>query len=271
MYNSLKCTLFRAYARYEAAHEGRRGNYQIAKLINAVFGLATFTVEDFKIELNPVAAIDRSLILGISHDDDVAQQIRAIPQGKSFLDIGANIGYFDLYAAARGTPVFAFEPSPREAARLRQNVAINNFGNLVTVFEAGISNTSEKRDLRLGKDFNPGQNSVLEVSASAEKVQCTFAPLGFYLSAEQLATVGLIKIDVEGFEYQVIEGMKEVLPSLSCPIVIEITPPFLAKAGHSATALYELFTQAGYRPTVGLNESAKRGYDEVFVKENIGL
>ena len=266
MHNDLKCSLFRAYARYEAAHEGRRGNYQIAKLLNAIFGLATFKVGDFKIELNPVAAIDRSLILGHNHDDEVAQQIRSIPQDKSFLDIGANIGYFDLYAAARGTHVYAFEPSPREAARLRRNMGINNFGNLITVFEAGISNTTEKRDLRLGKDFNPGQNSVLDVSASGEKVQCAFDPLGSYLSQSQLASVGLIKIDVEGFEYQVVEGMKEVLPSLSCPIVIEITPPFLAKAGHSATALYDLFAQAGYKPTRRLDESATRGYDEVFVR-----
>jgi len=263
--NKVKQALFYCYAVYEARFPIAFGKYRLAQLLYKVFGLVAFDLEGFTIELNPVAAIDRALILGLAHDEVVSEQIRRISPGKTFIDIGANIGYFSLYAASRSIGVYAFEPSPREAERLRRNVALNRFTS-VTVFEQGISRTKEVLPLHLGMDYNPGQNSVLEVSASSESVACSFAPLHTFLSPEQLKDVGLVKIDVEGFELSVLQGMEEVIPHLTCPVVVEITPAFFAKAGHTAQDVYDFMQSHGYRSLVGLNERARR-YDEVFVKD----
>ena len=263
MHSDFKRILFYAYSLYEARFPIQRGKYQIAQALSSVFGLAPFAIDGFKIELNPIAAIDRALILGLKHDDVVTQEIQKIPAGKSYVDVGANIGYFVLEAGKRGVPVFAFEPSPREVVRMKRNIALNAFEH-IKVFEAGISNAVEKLDLKLGMEYNPGQNSVLDVSKSVDSVSCAFAPLSHFLSPDELKNVGLIKIDVEGFEYEVLQGMEDVLSSLHCPVVIEITPSFLEKAGHSAKDIYNLFYVHGYRPTAGLDESARR-YDEVFV------
>ena len=263
MRSDFKRILFYGYSLYEARFPIQRGKYQIAQVLSRVFGFAPFEIDGFKIELNPIAAIDRALILGLKHDDVVTQEIQKIPTGKSYVDVGANIGFFVLEAAARGVPVFAFEPSPREVVRMKRNIALNAFGH-IKVFEAGISNAAEKRDLKLGMEYNPGQNSVLDVSKSVDSVSCTFAPLSHFLSPHELKNVGLVKIDVEGFEYEVLQGMEDVLSSLHCPVVIEITPSFLEKAGHSAKDIYDFFYVHGYHPTAGLDESARR-YDEVFV------
>ena len=263
MYTTFKKALFYYYAVYEARFPIQRGKYQLAQVLSRVFGLAPFEVDGFKIELNPIAAIDRALILGLTHDDVVSQEIAKIPAGKAYVDVGANIGYFVLEAGKRGIPVFAFEPSPREVVRMKRNVALNSFQN-INIFESGISNTTEKRDLKLGMEYNPGQNSVLDVSKSVDSVSCTFAPLSNFLTPDEIKNIGLIKIDVEGFEYEVLQGMADVSPLLSCPIVVEITPSFLAKAGHSAKDIYELFATFGYIGRSGLDESSRR-YDEVFI------
>ena len=117
--NALKCALFRWYARYEARFPHNKGNYQLAQFLYKIFGLAAFTIDSFKIELNPIAAIDRALILGIKHDEIVSNYIEQMTGG-SFLDVGANIGYFSIQAASKGYTVYAFEPSPRELLRFKQ-------------------------------------------------------------------------------------------------------------------------------------------------------
>lgn len=232
-------------------------------MLSHIFGLAPFDVDGFKIELNPIAAIDRALILGLKHDDVVTQEIAKIPAGRSYVDVGANIGYFVLEAGKRGVSVLAFEPSPRETVRLKRNIALNKFEG-IKIFEAGISNKAEDRNLKLGMEYNPGQNSVLDVSKSVDSVSCAFAPLSHFLTSDEIKNIGLIKIDVEGFEYQVLQGMADAFPLLSCPIVIEITPSFLEKAGHSAQDIYSIFEQHGYRGISGLDATSRR-YDEVFV------
>jgi FkbM family methyltransferase len=260
--NSFRKFLFRAYALYEAHSPIHLGNYQISQVLYALFGLATFEIEGFKIQLNPVAAIDRSLILGRSHDETVAACIKEMKDG-SYLDIGANIGYFCLMASSRGIPSYAFEPSTRELVRMNQNIAVNNFKN-ITVFHAGISDKKEQLALQLGQDFNPGQNSVLTVVDSKESELADFAPLSTYLSKEELQTILLCKIDVEGFELNVLQGMEDCMQYLTkADFVVEITPKFLAHASQNPADIYSFFERHGYTPRFGLDTSARK-YDEVF-------
>ncbi|MDB5237427.1 MAG: FkbM family methyltransferase [Parcubacteria group bacterium] len=261
--NTIKKSLFHTYALYEAHTPVHLGAYQVAKALNALFGLAVFTISGFKIELNPIAVIDRTLILGLSHDDVVAASIREMKEG-TFLDIGANIGYFSLMAASLGRNVIAFEPSKREVDRMERNIRLNGFSSIRLISE-GISDKKEELVLHLGQEFNPGQNSVVDVVNSKESEMTSYAPLTSFLSEEELRGIRLCKIDVEGFELNVLLGMEECMPLLArSSFVIEITPKFLAKAGHSANDIYAFFEKYGFEPRFGLDSSARK-YDEVFV------
>jgi hypothetical protein len=74
--------------------------------------------------------------------------------------------------------------------------------------------------------------------------------------------VRLLKIDVEGAEMAVLLGMRGSLRhGLFERIVLEVTPDFLEKFGHSKTALYALLEECGYQPRF---RSEASQYDEVF-------
>ena len=241
----------------------KTGKYRLAQLLHKLFGYATFTVDGFKMELEPLAVLDKTLIKTGLHDEVVARCVRDAGEG-TFLDIGANIGYFSLLAEHRGMHVIAFEPSPRELRRLYRNMALNNSGKIV-VYPFGLSHKKEELPLRLGTDDNPGTNSVLETEKSERSVTCLFAPLSFFVTPDALKDVRVCKIDVEGFEMSVLRGMEESMPSLKNAVfVVEIAPKYLAKNNTDPQDIYDFFETHGYAPRIGLGASGR--YDEVFDK-----
>lgn len=259
----LKRSIFRAYCWYEDVVPVHIGKYRLAQLLHKVFGYAIFTVDGFKMELDPLASLDKTLIRTGLHDETVAQCIREAGAG-TFLDVGANIGYFSLFAGCQGMRVIAFEPSPRELRRLHRNVALND-ARAIVVYPFGLSQKEEQLRLRLGVDGNPGTNSVLETEKSDHSVNCDFAPLSYFVTPAALEDVRVCKIDVEGFEMSVLRGMEESMSSLKNAVfVVEIAPAYLAKNNTAPRDIYDFFEKHGYAPRIGFGASGR--YDEVFRK-----
>lgn len=120
--------------------------------------------------------------------------------GQAFLDIGANVGYYSILASKLGAKVTAFEPSLNNRTVLEQNIKDNECD--VQVFSQALSNTSGSTILFT--DTTPGQYSLMG-SGNGEKVEMArFDDLN-------LPVPDMIKIDVEGSERQVLEGMHNVL------------------------------------------------------------
>ena len=163
--------------------------------------------------------------------------------------------------------VFAFEPSPRELGRFYRNIWLNGLYN-ITVVPYGLSSRSEKLRLLMAKDHNPGMNSVndlTEFQAYVQGVDRSFTTLGAVLSPAVLADVQLCKIDVEGYEMAILEGMAESISAMpNATFVVEITSSFLGKRGHTPGDIYRFFEKHGYRPRFGFKEVLQ--YDEVFVR-----
>ena len=67
------------------------------------------------------------------------------PSHSLVVDVGANIGYFTMMAAAMGHDVVAFEPMPHNLGRLRSSVRANGFGSLVTVVDRAAAQTAGAR------------------------------------------------------------------------------------------------------------------------------
>jgi len=123
-----------------------------------------------------------------------------LKKGQTFIDVGANVGYFSILASQLGAKVIAFEPSKDNRELLEQNIKDNNCE--VEVHSQALSNKNESGFLYTNK--TPGQYSLIG-SGSGEKVECVrFDDLG-------LPVPDMIKIDVEGAERQVLEGMQSVL------------------------------------------------------------
>jgi FkbM family methyltransferase len=135
-----------------------------------------------------------------------------IDRADTFLDVGANSGFYGLYAKARkpGINVLAFEPSPVNLALLRQNIAMNGFD--IETFEAAV--TDKDGDVTLYDFDEHSYSASLVEDFRPGTVARTVPGLTLDTIAERYGLLSkklLIKVDVEGHEAAVLEGANRVI------------------------------------------------------------
>lgn len=142
-----------------------------------------------------------------------------------FVDIGANIGFFTLLALNKKgyQSALVFEPTPETFQRLRKNIRSNNLGSRVKLYNKAVG--SERSVLQLAQDdFHTGGNQVVadkkENTTEVEVIPFTAALQEH--SRVKSSDIGFLKIDVEGFELEVLKGMKGVLQKLQPETLIFI-------------------------------------------------
>jgi FkbM family methyltransferase len=163
-----------------------------------------------------------------------------------FLDVGANIGSYTILAASVcRARVIAFEPDPASARVLRRNIAVNHLSALVDVREAALGGVHGQIAFTVGLDTmnrvaGPGDQSVQLV------------PISRLDDIPDTATPTLIKMDVEGFEEQVLSGASRVLESPALLAVqSELCTPMIRTTLESFSfkeRFYDPFTRT-LRPT----------------------
>jgi FkbM family methyltransferase len=167
--------------------------------------------------------------------------------GDTFIDVGANIGWYTLIGSrivGEQGRVIAFEPAPASFGLLSRNARINGCRNTILVDDA-LSNKAGKIRLNLG-DTNKGHNSFLKTSETKESVEVDAVTLDAYLKGDK-REIALIKIDVEGAEGFVLEGMKETLrnqPRMA--LLMEFFPTLIRQAGFDPAAMLREFLGSGY-------------------------
>lgn len=269
MWNSVKKLVFGSYMKLIEPLPLRRGKVTVARLLTRLAGRAVYDVQGVKLELDPTSIIDRRLISGEGHDKILAELLSdQLRNGGIFVDVGANIGYFSLLAARLpNVHVLAYEPSPRELKRFYANMLLNDPQGTITIYPFGLSNEDCVLPLHLSGDANPTMNSVADLSSFmkyVETVDCHFAPFDKLVSPLQLDQVRLVKIDVEGYELSVLDGIASIMDKMpNATFVVEISPSFLEKLGRNAAEIYAYFERYGFIPRFGLKEKSFQ-YDDVF-------
>ena len=167
--------------------------------------------------------------------------------GDTFIDVGANSGFFTLLASTRVGPggrVLAFEPVPAMQKRLLENIALNEVDN-VTVHNVALSNTEGVLPLFEGPEGHKGISSLRHIENSAATINVRTLPLDSF--SDTLSKLKLVKIDVEGAEQLVLEGMASILHTYHPYLVLEITDDYLRAFGHGAVQLASRLAAIGYR------------------------
>ena len=185
---------------------------------------------------------------GIWEPEATAFLIERLQPGDCFIDVGANIGYFSLLAAkyvGRSGRVVAIEASPTVFAELRANLQINR-RNIRAVPVAASDHPGQ---LRIGS-AEPGNCGASTTIDPVDGVDVSAEPLATILTPSELKTARLIKIDVEGAEAAVLEGLSPVVDQLpeQCEFLVEIHPELLTKAERSDDDVYRWFQSHGYSP-----------------------
>lgn len=266
MFDSIKKFIFFIYL-FSTRFENlliKKITYKFGIHIVRKLGTSTYTVNGAKFRLSPLNMIDKLILSGKGHDVEVENEIRScLKDGGLFLDIGANWGYFSIMASKmKNVDVLSFEPSKKEQLKLYDHIILNQSEN-ITVFPFGLSDRLSVQKLFYGPERNSGTNSVL-IDNNSGSCESIFAPINPFIPREYLSRIKVCKIDVEGFELFVLNGMRDVMPYLTCSFIIEITPQYLAKANHEPKDIYNFFNEFNYKSRHALNPTGQ--YDEIFYK-----
>ena len=143
-----------------------------------------------------------------------------------YVDIGANVGMYAIYAGVVGARVFAFEPEALNYAELNKNIFVNDLHGRVTAYCMAISDKLDVSVLHLSAfsfagshhDFGENRWDSDRVIGGRHRERDTRPQQGCVsfslddLVARQVVPVpNHIKIDVDGFEYKVIDGAADTL------------------------------------------------------------
>lgn len=131
----------------------------------------------------------------------------------TFYDIGANVGTHSCFAGQVADHVVAFEPHPDTARRLRENLDRN--GVSATTYELALGDHSGTTELVQPEDttaeLGTGEFSILETDQSVESWTVEIIPGDDLIARDDLPTPDVVKIDVEGAELRVIDGLSDGL------------------------------------------------------------
>ncbi|MGD0293290.1 MAG: FkbM family methyltransferase [Terracidiphilus sp.] len=195
----------------------------------------------------------------IAGDSRIAQDNWEVDQIDAFLelikthdvvlDLGANIGIYSCLAASRGKHVIAVEPSPRNLKFLYRNLLENRFNN-VEVFPLALA-----QQCGIQKIYGFGDTaSLIPGWAHARKAQPGLAPA---ITLDAIAAGRfqnkklLVKMDVEGYELEVLRGATEILDSRVKPtwmIEIGLCNDYIPGGiNHNFTATFDMFWKRGYQ------------------------
>ena len=178
---------------------------------------------------------------------------RHVRRGGIVVDAGANWGYFSLIAAALcgdEGQVIAVEPDPRQFEALARNVALNGFAHVQAV-RAAAAGAAGQLTL-IGYEDGEGNRGVSRVAAATEddlpsrRFETPAVTIDALTPAS--AVVDLVKIDVEGAEDLVLEGMRAGLAARRYrAILLELHPGLLRARGVDPESCIARLRDCGYR------------------------
>lgn len=186
------------------------------------------TFQGLRLRLHPASnAGDEGIVLNGIHgeEDEFRRVVERVGAYENFIDIGANIGLYSLLAARslpEGRPIIAFEPDPGTARRLAINLALNGVTR-VEVIEAAVSPSRGEMSIYQAP-HSIGLTSANKRFDDWVEQKVPMVPLAEALAERGIHRIGMLKIDIEGFEDQALLPYLDTTPPEAWPryILIEV-------------------------------------------------
>lgn len=204
------------------------------------------------------------------------QALRRFYRGGTFLDVGSSLGLYPVSlgreVAARGGSIISVEPVPLNLTRQVANLRLNGIESLVTILPVGLG--SSAGELRMRVDRSGADHNALIAKDGAlvvpiRRLDDVMEELGF-------PNVTLIKMDVEGFEPEVIAGGRETIRRTLPVIFAEFNRERMRINGTTMEPSWTFLTSCGYRcyrlesGRFQLLAEPLQFQDLYFVPENVG-
>ncbi|WP_394727319.1 FkbM family methyltransferase [Altererythrobacter sp. GH1-8] len=174
--------------------------------------------------------------------------------GMTFIDVGANFGTYTLIGAAQVGEegrVIAVEPAPAIAALLFATLSMNGYLKRTELLRCALGASDGVQTLYEFATLQGSNTLLADVAETARanfnedittrEVECR--TLDGIVDEQALDRIDLVKIDVEGFEYEVLQGAREALLQFRPQLILEWHTDFFDGRPEAARALYQLLTE----------------------------
>jgi FkbM family methyltransferase len=181
--------------------------------------------------------------------------LEAISPGDVIYDIGANIGVQTIFMAKKtgeGGRVIAIEPESGSFNSLNANIALNALHNVKTI-QTALGKDCLESKLYSGRAT--GDCSIVNKNKAKPYQETIVMPGDLLIEKYNLAWPNIVEIDVEGYEYYVITGLKKALSQVGCKLVFCEIHPFMLPGQISVEQCIELLRSCGFKRI----ETFKRG------------
>ena len=171
--------------------------------------------------------------------------------GTLVIDVGSNIGVFSLKIARLlqlnrddSAKVIAVEANPKVAEMLRQQIALNpGFAHQVDVWELALGDKECQISFASDQENTGGGHIVESISETKSCISVPMKRLDDLVDAQGLGPVGVLKIDVEGFEPEVLAGAQRTIKRDRPVLYLEVTDHWIKARGHSAFGMLSALNQ----------------------------
>ena len=169
--------------------------------------------------------------------------------GMTIAEVGANIGYYALMEASiigNKGKIYAIEPFPPNYELLKKNIEINSYDKIVDLHNIAISNQPGKTKLFVKDKHN--LCNMLDTDVGEGFVEVETKTLDDFITGKKLPD--MIRMDIEGYEYYVLDGMKKTLKDCDqCKMFIEVHPFQMQEKGLDYKKPIKMLFDNGFRPT----------------------
>lgn len=164
-------------------------------------------------------------------------------KGDLVVDIGAHIGGYSVKAAKLGARVIAYEASPRNYELLVKNLVINECSKVKT-YNVAVASKDGKIELNLDPKWT-AQNSIYPVPYLREKISIPCVNLNTVFTRDGLKRIDVLKLDVEGAEYDILLNSRSSYLKKVRRIIIEFHEGM--GHGHNVNELEAFLKRNGFR------------------------
>jgi len=190
------------------------------------------------------------------HEDKVKKTfVKNIREGDTVIDVGANIGEFSLIASKKvGSKgkVISIDPLKQAVIWLEKNYTLNGFSNY-EILEKAVGNKTGTTTLY--KRSVSSETGIIDPDITEKKLvssgKILIDTIDNIIHSRNIGRVEMLKIDVEGFEYEVLCGCKDSFKDNKIKkIICEIHSSYLQKKGLDEKMIYSLLKENGFSITV---------------------
>lgn len=182
------------------------------------FGLrhVKIKLDGLKIHVTGFEALERAARIVANRYEPEVVKIFELLVGDVIVDVGAHVGYYTLKASRHAKTVISVEPSPENFYWLRRNIIENGLRNVIS-FNVALSN--KPGIIRLLLASESGQHTTIK-SAAANRRNCiTVKALTLEMLLNDYEAVDLVKVDVEGAEWDVSESARSIINKIKSWII----------------------------------------------------